>query len=282
MEQTIHKSMPTPDGSWVTLDVYGDAHAPGLVVVPGVMSDARAWRRVARAIRVWPSVTVVNRRGRTPSGPLTDAYSLRTEIEDILTVLDDSAGAQALFGWSYGGLIALMAANERPFRQVIAYEPVIGPFGRSALSALQAAARDRDWDRSVEIVNTHISGFSQDYVGALRADQRGWSTLRRLSEPLHTELAALDDAPNPDALARHAERVDLIVGEMNVGTAPYGSSFEDVRRLIDGAGVEGPCVEGPCVGAPCVHTRVLPGQGHLAHVQAPALLGRCLDELAGR
>src|SRR5690349_448860 len=94
MEQTIHKSVPVSDGSWVTLDVYGDAEAPGLVIVPGVMSDARAWSRVAREIQVWSSVTVVNRRGRMPSGPLTDAYSLRTEIDDLLAVLDDSTGAQ--------------------------------------------------------------------------------------------------------------------------------------------------------------------------------------------
>ncbi|MBR7838504.1 hypothetical protein KDL01_34880 [Actinospica durhamensis] len=150
-------------------------------------------------------------------------------------------------------------------------------------------------DRSVEVVNTHISGFSLDYVEALRADQYGWSTLRRLSEPLHTELAALNDAPNPDALARRADRVDLIVGEMNAremnageiyasetnaaemdaaemdaAAAPYGASLQDVRRLIEGPGRPG--VEGPRI-----RTQVLPGQGHLAHIHAPELLSRCLD-----
>lgn len=263
MERTIQKAVPVSDDSWVTVDVYGDADTPGLVMIPGVMSDADTWRHVAREIHAWPSVAVLNRRGRMPSGPLTDAYTLRTEVDDVLRVLADLGGAQTLFGWSYGGLIALMAANEWPFRQVVAYEPVIAPFARPALPALRAAADAQDWDRSVEIVNTQISGFTQDYVKALRADQNGWSTLCRLSEPLHAELEALNASPEPGTLAQRAERVDLILGESNNGSAPYGTSFDDVRRRISRSQV-----------------RVLPGQGHLAHISAPKQLAYVLDDLA--
>lgn len=264
MERTIQKTVAVSPDSWVTIDVYGDADAPGLVMVPGVMSDAHTWRHVAREIHAWPSVSVVNRRGRVPSGPLTRAYALQTEIADLVAVLNEVQGAEALFGWSYGGLIALMAAGEHPVRQVIAYEPVIRPFARDALPALAAAADDQDWDRSVEIVNMDISGFRNEHVEALRADRQGWSVLRRLSEPLHAELAALNASPVPEKLALRAERTDLVIGETNIGSNPYGTAFESIRRRLD---------------QPC--TWVLPGQGHLAHIHAPGELGELIDSLAG-
>ncbi|WP_030746446.1 alpha/beta fold hydrolase [Streptomyces sp. NRRL F-5135] len=263
MERTIQKKLSVGGGSWVTVDVYGEPDAPGLVVVPGAMSDAHAWQGVATAVDAWPSVAVVNRRGRAPSGPLTGAYSLRTEVEDLGVVLDEFDGANALFGWSYGGLIALLAADDRPLRHVIAYEPVTRPFGRHALPDLKAAEEKADWDTTVEIVNQRISGFDAAHVEALRADRETWATLCRLSMPAHAELAALNAAPQPDAMARRADRVDLIVGQSNRGTAPYGTSFEDVRQRV-----------------PHAEVHELPGQGHLAHLQAPTELGHLLNDLA--
>lgn len=220
MERTIQKRLPVGGDSWVTVDVYGERDAPGLVIVPGVMSDAHTWRRVVGAIAAWPSVVVVNRRGRTPSGPLTNSYSLRTEVEDLGVVLDEFDSTRALFGWSYGGLITLLAANDRPIPHVIAYEPVMQPFGRHAVPDLKSAAETADWDRCVEIVNRQISGFSAAHVEDLQADQHGWAILRRLSEPLYAELGALNAAPPPDVMARQADQVDLIIGQCNRGTAP--------------------------------------------------------------
>ncbi|GAB2809520.1 alpha/beta fold hydrolase [Streptomyces daliensis] len=263
MEQTIQKKLPVGEDSWVTVDVYGEPEAPGLVVVPGAMSDAHAWRRVATAIDAWPSVAVVNRRGRAPSGPLTSTYSLRTEVEDLGVVLDEFHRAKALFGWSYGGLIALLAADERPLRQVIAYEPVMAPFGSHALPDLKSAEETADWDSVVSIVIQRISGLDAAHVDALRADPQTWAALCALSRPAHAELAALNATPPPDAMARRADRVDLIVGRLNHGTAPYGTSFDDVRERVPRAGVH-----------------ELHGQGHMAHLQAPTELGHLINSLA--
>ncbi|MER6915608.1 alpha/beta hydrolase [Streptomyces sp. NPDC000594] len=263
MERTIQKRLSVGGGSWVTFDVYGEPDAPGLVVVPGGLSDAHAWRDVATAVHAWPSVTVVNRRGRAPSGPLTGAYSLRTEVDDLGAVLDALAGTETLFGWSYGGLIALLAADVRALRQVIAYEPVMTPFGVHALPELKAAEAAADLDATVVTVLRRISGLDTDQVEALRADRRGWAALCRLSAPAHAELAALNAAPPPDRIARRADRVDLIVGERNRGTPPYGTSFDDVVQHV-----------------PHAEVHPLPGQGHLAHREAPAELARLLDTLA--
>lgn len=262
MERSIQKILPVGKHSRVTVDIYGDPDTPGLVILPGVMSDAHAWRHVAQAIDAWPSVAVVNRRGRMPSGPLTDEYSMRSEVVDLGAVIDELGGPATLFGWSYGALIALLATNDRPMRHVIAYEPVMRPFGAHALPALKDATAQQDWDRCVEIVNRQISGFPAAQVETLKADQAGWATLRRLSEPLYAEVTALNTTSMPDALARHADRVDLIIGRNNLGAAPYGTSFDDVRQRITHAEVH-----------------ELSDQGHLAHIEAPALLGQLLNDL---
>jgi pimeloyl-ACP methyl ester carboxylesterase len=206
---------------------------------------------------------VVNRRGRTPSGPLTDTYSLRTEVEDLGAVLDVLPGTSAVFGWSYGGLIALLAADERPLRRLIAYEPVMRPFGRHALPDLKAARENEDWDATVDIINRKITGLDPARVKALRADREVWEALRRLSKPLYDETLAVNE-PLPDVLARRADHVDLIVGGANRGTAPYGTAFDDIRRRVPAAAVH-----------------ELPGQGHLVHLEAPAQLARLIDGLAG-
>lgn len=265
MEQTIQKTVKRDDGSWLTVDVYGDPGAPGLVMVPGVMSDAHSWGAVARAITAWPSVAVLNRRGRAPSGPLTADYSLDVEVGDLLAVLEVLGPVKAVFGWSYGGLIALLAAGRHTMEQVIAYEPVGRPFAAEALPALRTAEQAQDWDRSVEIVNRDISGFTADYVAGLREDPAVWEELRRFSEPLAAELTALNAVALPDSLAGEAGRVDLIIGELNRHGEPYGTAFDAVVGRVPGGRVH-----------------ELAGVGHLAHLEDPAGLGRLLDALAGR
>lgn len=250
----------TVEGSWVTVDVHGRPDGPALVIVPGVMSDAAEWRPVVSRLVGWGTLAVVNRRGREPSGPLGDGYSLETELADLTAVLDGFADVRTLFGWSYGGLIALELANRRPVPHVIAYEPVVRPFGGAVLPALRAAAAAGDLDMTVRAVLEQIAGLRPDVVGQMRADASLWDALCAVAGPVHAETVALNGAPLPERLGGCAGRVDLLVGERNRGRAPYGTAFDDVRRLVAGA-----------------HVHELPGQGHLAHVEAPADLAAWLD-----
>ncbi|OZD01203.1 alpha/beta hydrolase [Rhodococcus sp. 06-235-1A] len=263
MERTIQKSVSVSGGSWVNVDIYGNPNLPGLLILPGVMSNARSWAAVARSVKAWPSVTVVNRRGRQPSGPLTTDYSIGVEVDDLLRVLGTVPEPVSIFGWSYGGLIALLAADEHPVEHLIAYEPVMPPFARHALSGLQEAAAQGDRGRSVEIVNVGISGFSAEHVDILRADTRQWEALCELAEPLYDELSALDASHPPDVLAGKVERVDLIIGELNRSIEPYGTSFDRISRRIPNARVH-----------------QLDGNGHLAHIESPRQLGRVIDATA--
>ncbi|MCP2266050.1 alpha/beta fold hydrolase [Promicromonospora thailandica] len=261
MERTIQKLVPV-EGSSVSIDVYGEPDAPALVVIPGAMADAAEWGGVARDLRGWPTVVVVNRRGRQPSGPLTDQYSLGAEIEDAATVLRGFSDVRTLFGWSYGGLIALQLAATLRVPHLIAYEPVMAPFGAPALPDLRRAQDAGDAEAIVETVLGRVTGMGADRIESLRSQDEVWAQLLRLSAPAYAETHAINEAGRPESFAGAAERVDLVVGERNRGQAPYGTTFDDVARRVPGARVH-----------------VLPGQGHLAHLEAPERLAALLDEL---
>ncbi|MGW0855030.1 alpha/beta fold hydrolase [Streptomyces sp. NPDC002690] len=243
-----------------------------LLIVPGVMADAASWQPVVDALDVAGPVYVLNRRGRRPSGALGPGYSFRTEIDDLGHVLDvitaeeDARQGVDLFGWSFGGLVALETAarHTRHVHSLTLYEPVVRPFGNHVLDALREAADDGDLDRAVEIVNRDMSGFSEQYVARLRESDT-WEVLRPLAAPLFHELTALNEHPAGlgefDALE---VPVTLLLGAENEGTAPYGDAFARIASAL-----------------PRARVTVMPGQGHLAHAHDPVgLAGHVVEALA--
>lgn len=239
-----------------------------LLLVPGVMADAASWQPVVDALSTDQPVYVLNRRGRRPSGPLGDGYSVGTEVEDLCRVLDelgaseDCGGEVDVFGWSYGGLIALEAARRHAgVHSLTLYEPVIRPFGLQALDALRQADQAGDLDRAVEVVNRDVSGFSAEYVAQLRRSPV-WQVLRPLAAPLARELAALNDhSADLPGYGRLPMPVTLLLGGDNEGIPPYGEPFARIAAAM-----------------PRARVRVMPGQGHLAHAQDPRVLARFIVE----
>jgi pimeloyl-ACP methyl ester carboxylesterase len=179
MERTFQNRVEV-DGSWVTVDGYGDPDEPAIVVIPGAMSDAAAWSRVAHHLEGRRTVAVVNRRGRRPSGPLTDRYGLASEVADAAAVLRGFTDVRTLFGWSYGGLIALHLANAIPVPHLVAYEPVMAPLGAEALPDLKRAQDDADLDAGVAVALRQVTGMGEEAVRALRAPDQLAGLLNRL------------------------------------------------------------------------------------------------------
>ncbi|WP_131847777.1 MULTISPECIES: alpha/beta hydrolase [unclassified Curtobacterium] len=261
MEQTTQKQVEV-DGSWVTVDVYGEPDGPVIVIIPGVMADAAGWAPVAHHLEGWPTVAVVNRRGRNPSGPLTDTYDLHTEVRDAEAVLREFSDVRTLFGWSYGGLISLHLANTIEVPHLIAYEPIMAPFGAEALPDLKTAHANGDLDRTVEVALGKVTGMPETVIEFFRADSAMWAGMQAVSSPLFSETQSLNDAPVPDEFARKASQIDLIVGERNLGQAPYGTTFDHVARLT-----------------PRGTVHELAGQAHLAHLEAPDQLAALVNQL---
>lgn len=252
-------------GATVTALMRDGAGTP-LVLVPGVMADAESWRPVVDHIHLPNPVIVLNRRGRAPSGPLGPYYSVRTEVDDLNMVLDDLGTDAHLFGWSYGALIAVETAIERyDLRSLTLYEPVALPFAAEHVAPLRDAVGRGDLDRAVEIVNRDVSGFSAEYVAALRQSP-AWASLVPLAAPLAEELAALN-AHSP-ALGRYPSLdmpVTLLVGERSEGGFPYGKPFALFASALHQA-----------------RTVRIAGQGHLAHVHAPDLLAKHITDAVAR
>jgi pimeloyl-ACP methyl ester carboxylesterase len=238
-----------------------------LVIVPGVMTDAKGWRRVAAAVDRPEPILILDRRGRGPSGPLGIDYGVEAEVLDLLAWLAWLDAPARLFGWSYGGLIAIEAATRTAaVRHAIAYEPVLAPFGATAVPTLRAATAAGDLDRAVEVINLDVSRYSPEHVAALRATP-AWASLRLWAAPVAEELAALNAfTAEPEQWAELRIPVDLVVGEHSRDGEPYGTAFTAVQRMLPAAAVH-----------------ILPGQGHLAHVAAPEALGRLVGDIgAGR
>jgi pimeloyl-ACP methyl ester carboxylesterase len=240
-----------------------------LLIVPGVMADAAAWQPVVDALEPAGPVYVLNRRGRRPSGELGADYSVRTEIDDLDRVLDEIVAAEDaeqgldLFGWSFGGLVALETAARRPaaVHSLILYEPVVRPFGHHVLGALREADEAGDLDRAVEIVNREVSGFSQEYVARLRRSP-AWEALRRLAAPLARELTALNrHRADLRELGKLDRPVTLLLGAENEGVPPYGDAFAAFASAL-----------------PRARVVTMPGLGHLAHAQAPESLARHIEQ----
>ncbi len=104
-------------------------------------------------------------------------------------------------------------------------------------------------------MNTDVSGFSAEYVAALRQSPF-WEVRRPLTAPLADELAAINGhVPDWDRCRASELPVTLLLGELNRGGEPYGAAFDRIAATLPRARVE-----------------LLPGQGHLAHSGAPEML----------
>ena len=116
-------SVTSADGTAIGYLRTGDG--PAVVVLHGSNESARSHTQLAMALAGEFTVYLPDRRGRGLSGPHRPGHGMRTEVEDLQAVVAAS-GAQAVFGVSISGLIALQTALVTPaIRQVAVYEPAL-------------------------------------------------------------------------------------------------------------------------------------------------------------
>ncbi|HEX4444374.1 MAG TPA: alpha/beta hydrolase [Galbitalea sp.] len=122
MEISTH-TVTSVDGTTIGYQRIGSG--PALVIVPGNNRMAHNYDRLATALADEYTVCIIERRGRGNSGPQGANYSIEREVEDLSAVAT-AVHATAVFGHSYGGLVALAAAASTSlFGRVSAYEPAI-------------------------------------------------------------------------------------------------------------------------------------------------------------
>jgi pimeloyl-ACP methyl ester carboxylesterase len=190
----------TPIG-WLSLGA-----GPGLVIVHGAMQSALSQLDLARLLARHHEVHLVDRRGRGMSGPYpASANHLRTEIEDLTTVLAET-GAQAVLGISSGALIALHTAATTPnLQRVAAFEPPLVVDDPARLDLLARTRRELDAD---DLPNALVT--------AMRAAEMGPPPMLRLPRPLLRFLARrmLAAKPRPGGLGEGAGITEPPVREL--------------------------------------------------------------------
>jgi pimeloyl-ACP methyl ester carboxylesterase len=101
----------------------------GVILVGGALRTSRDYLPLARELAKSFAVHVIDRRGRGASGPQGAGYSIDKEFVDLLAV-QAATGATAVFGHSFGGLVALETARRTAvFSQVAVYEPGVSVDG---------------------------------------------------------------------------------------------------------------------------------------------------------
>lgn len=255
------KTLTLHDGTPVPLTCVGSG--PTVVVVHGVMSTGENWLDVAHHLAPTHQCVLLNRRGRTPGAALGADYGLHTEVGDLRDLLNDLGPDVTLVGHSYGGTIALLTALEHPgLRSLVLYEPawpLVGPIGGSGVRLIAETVARGDLDTALAAILTQLMNMPAEAVDQLR-DAPQWQDQRVLVPSTVAELRALDALPPTiGRFARLATPTRILLGEATPAESPFSHT---ARALVD-------------VMPDAVLERV-PGQGHLAHVFAPARLAAAI------
>src|SRR3979411_2474317 len=96
-----------------TISYHTTGTGPGVLVVPGALSDAADYTALADALAAHFTVHTVQGRGRRGSGPRGHGHVTAADSADLAAVRA-ATGARYVFGHSYGGLVALEAARRDP------------------------------------------------------------------------------------------------------------------------------------------------------------------------
>jgi pimeloyl-ACP methyl ester carboxylesterase len=239
---------------------------PGLIIVGGVLSSGSDYLPLARLLAQDFEVHVMDRRGRPNSGPQCQDHSIDDECADLIAVVR-STGATAVFGHSFGGLVALETARRQPvFDQLFVYEPGVplrGQFRFDWLDRYQERLESGD-RRGAFACMVKDNGFAPralaimplSYVRAvlrLAIRSRQWESMDSLLEANLVEhrIEAALDAPSAERFST-ITAVTLLMGGSKSPTVISQQLVTELAEVI-----------------PDATTTILPELDHLAPQQQP-------------
>ncbi|MFR9752107.1 alpha/beta fold hydrolase [Nocardia sp. 004] len=122
------ETITTPAGIELAFDRYVGGDAGTVILIGGAFGYRKFPKMVRLAERLAETyrLTVINydRRGRGDSSDSPGDFRVENEIDDIAALVEAAGGSAALFGWSSGAVLALLAAARVPgITKVVAFEP---------------------------------------------------------------------------------------------------------------------------------------------------------------
>jgi len=116
------QTVTSNDGTSIAYERHGSG--PSIVLLHGSSATRQAWEAVVPHLTDKFNLILPDRRGRGDSGD-AEAYSLDREVADLSALLDAVDTRTTVFGHSFGGLVALAAAEEINFGRLVLYEPAV-------------------------------------------------------------------------------------------------------------------------------------------------------------
>jgi pimeloyl-ACP methyl ester carboxylesterase len=264
-------SAVSADGTRIGYFSLGEG--PGLIIVGGVLSSGSDYLPLARLLAQGFEVHVIDRRGRPNSGPQRHDHSINDECSDLIAVAMNT-GARAVFGHSFGGLVALETARRQTvFDQLWVYEPGVPLRGQFRF----------DW----------LDGYQQrlesdDRRGAFAwmVKQNGFAPRPLAIMPLAYVRAVLRLVIRPRQWASMNPLLEANLAEHRIEVAldaPSAERFSTItaRALLMG-GTKSPTVIGQQLATelaeviPDATVAILPGLGHLAPQHQPSQIATAI------
>lgn len=220
------------DGTKISYRTLGSG--PDVVLLHGAMESAHSHLGMAQALADRFTVHLPDRRGHGGSGPCPDDYGIRTEVDDLAAVVEQT-GATRVFGVSEGGLIALAAARALPaIRKVVVYEPALILEGTAYTSWLARYDREMAEGKVAKALVTSMAG--------LRLGPPAWFPRRLLVAATSAMMKSQDKKaaagePTMRELAPTLHYTGLLLAEMTGNVGTFADVTADVLLLTAGKGL---------------------------------------------
>lgn len=116
------QSVTAADGTEIAYERVGSG--PPMILLHGGSGTRRFWDPLREHLAGQFTLVVPDRRGRGDSGDHSE-YGLEREVADLRALADTVDAEPVVFGHSYGGLVALAAADTVRMDRLVLYEPAL-------------------------------------------------------------------------------------------------------------------------------------------------------------
>lgn len=242
------------------------ADAPTLVLVNSLGCDLRIWSGVTAQLVGRAEIVCYDKRGHGLSEIGATPYAMRDHADDLVAIIEATGARAHVCGLSIGGMIAMLAALERPelIAGLILCDTAarIGSAERYAEREATIRAGGMEGFAEAQMERWFSPRFREAHSGAVRAMRA--MLVRQPVEGYLGSVAALRDTDLRDRVGALRVPTLCLVGAEDASTPPAM-----VRALADAI--------------PDARYAEIENAGHLPPVEAPGAVARAiLSSLAGR
>jgi pimeloyl-ACP methyl ester carboxylesterase len=263
-----YSTVISKDGTVIGYKSIGQG--PGVIVLHGALNSSDDLTLFAQELADTFTVHVIDRRGRGMSGPKGNEYSIRKECED-LTIVQEATGATLLFGYSFGGLVALETARmNNLFTKIALYEPGVsieGSIPTTWCPNYEKALNKNDTFGAFAIFVRALGPVKSIKLMPI------WYLKVILRIMLRKDLWMHMERLLPESLIEHKE-----IGRLDSTFSNYSSIYADTLLIAGGKSPESEQNTMRVLGQtmPNTKTLVLPNLNHLApdNRNSPAVVGQ--------